>query len=159
MKTLKQITIAAIMLTFISNAMATGTFTTFSMSLSDGTVTEVMVKEEPLVEEHINIAKYEFDLNNFPAYVEPLVEETLPTAESVEVSEVFNYLGALVSQIQKPEELVEEKEIDTAAIFAEIQRENQYVLTQQDFMKSHKQEKELPEEPYQWFTYTSLSVK
>ncbi len=154
MKTLQHITIIAILFTMLSNQAIASSLHTFKIFLPEGTV-EVTSKQETLKQEIIpqteiqkSFSGYHFDLIPMPQYHEPLLDEDIPSVETTHVkySSYHNHFDNLLQQIQKPEKLVEENEIDTTAIFAQIQNENRYTLSIKDLLQIYRPEKELSEE-------------
>jgi len=168
MKTLKQITLTAAMIILIVNFTIAGNTRTFEVQLSNGKVMEVISKVEQLVEETIpgfaefitNYRMSRFEITEMPVYTENLVEEELPVFNVKKENNNDDYLGVLLSSINKSEQEVEDSfPFDTKEIFAEIQKEERKSTMDFDIARFVKVEKEITEEPIFSICATYLTAK
>ena len=155
MKTLNQITLTAAMIIMSATLSMAGSLEKFQMRLANGQVLEIISKVEEVVEETIpgydeiirNHRMSKFEITHLPVYTEAPVEEELPLyADNTNYSH-DDYLGVLLSSINKPEEEVEDNfSFDTKEVFAQIQKENRTELTNGTLAKFIKTEKEVEED-------------
>ena len=154
MKTLNQITLTAAMIILSVSFAIAGNTRTFEVQLSNGKVLEITSKVEQPVEETIpghtefinNYRMSKFEITELPLYSETLVEEELPVFNVRKASNNDEYLGVLLSSINKPEQEVEDNfAFDTGEVFAEIRREKMQILTNGKLAKFIKTECEVTE--------------
>ena len=155
MKTLNQITLTAAMIIMSATLSMAGSLEKFEVKLSNGQTLEIISKVEEVVEETIpgydetirNYRMSKFEITHLPVYIETPVEEELPMYVESKNYSHDDFLGVLLSSINKPEEEVEDNfSFDTKEVFAQIQKENRTELTNGTLAKFIKTEKEVEED-------------
>jgi hypothetical protein len=155
MKTLNQITLTAAMIIMSATLSMAGSLEKFEVKLSNGQTLEIISKVEEVVEETIpgydeiirNHRMSKFEITHLPVYIETPVDEELPMYVESKNYSHDDYLGILLSSINKPEEEVEDNfSFDTKEVFAQIQKENRTELTNGTLAKFIKTEKEVEED-------------
>lgn len=136
MKALKQITLTAIMILFTTNISMAGSFRKFQMHLTDGRTIEVVSRVEKVVKENIPTYKRLVDSKTIAH------KSTTSESWNCEKSNSERVLRELISQIQKPESPVLEKDLNTQAIFKQYLQEKSYRLTVEELSNLVKVEKE-----------------
>lgn len=151
MKTLKQITLTLALIALTSSLSMAGSHRTFEMQLSNGKILEVVSKVEELLDEAIpGFEKFvrQFRTENLLTHAnvnskqEELIEEELPQTFDLNTCREFEYISALVAELRKEEELIEEDSFPRV----EIARDNSAATRLIDIKAFASPEKEINEE-------------
>ena len=155
MKTLKQITLTAIMIILAANVSYGSSFKKFQMMLSNGISIEVLSKAETLVEENLPVLHNAFCGRTDSFYTtvtilskeETLVEEEIfiPTASATQNS-LTDILGIMPLMHKQEAEVDEDLGFNTREVFESYRTENLHQLTSSELATFVKQETEIPED-------------
>ena len=155
MKTLKQITLTAVMIVVSSQMIMAESFKTFKLEISAGRFVEVLTRVESLIEEEVVAVNASTPENNatmrileLPIKEEELLDEELPGVERENNSQVFVNLMPVLAEIRKPESLMVENDIDTRMVFESVQAENIHRLDKKTLAQLSKHESELDEDTF-----------
>lgn len=155
MKTLTKITLTAMMMIFLTNAINATNFKSFRMVISEGKSIEVLSKVETVVEENIpvihNILRKEKTAVANQTLLLPVKEEKPVEEDIVTVPVNSNYAseayyGALVSQLSRPEQEADDLDFDTREVFENYMTDKHFELTPDQLSQFVKEEQEVKED-------------
>lgn len=155
MNTLTKITLTAMMIIVLTNVTTASNFNTFKMYLSKGKSIEVFVKVESMVEENLPVIHNILSKEKMQVANQPLnlpVKEEQPVEEDIVTVPVNTscasdvYLGALVSELSRPEKEVDDLDFDTHEVFENYMADKHYELTPDQLSQFVKKEQEVKED-------------
>ncbi len=156
MKTLKQITLTAIMIILTANVSYGSSFKKFQMMLSNGKSIEVLSKVETLVEENLPVLHNAIfgRADSFFTSVTILSKEEMPVEEEMVIPAVKaskdNNLATSLELLpivrMKETEVSEDLGFDTREVFENYRSENMHQLTSAQLATFVKHETEVPED-------------
>lgn len=155
MKTLTKITLTAMMIIILTNVTTANNFKMFRMYLSEGKSIEVFVKVESMVEENLPVIHNILRRQNSQVVNQTLilpVKEEQPIKEDIVTVPVNKsctstmYLGALVSELSRPEKEADDLDFDTQEVFESYMADKHYELTPDDLKQFVKKEQEVKED-------------
>jgi uncharacterized protein (UPF0335 family) len=153
MKTLAHITLTSLMIIIIANSQSFGgSLNKFRMYLGENKTIEVWSKVESLVEENIPVVKHSIRSNpttfvlQFEVKEELVVEEDLILTHTNKTTISNGQMLALIKSINKPEQEIDDLEIDTAKVFDAYQSSRGMEITPEILARFVKAENEVVEE-------------